>query len=88
MSERPRSDNALVPVSRGADERLRRVPAAPSPAASMDIKRLLAPMLRHRWILIGTTIVFAAAAAAYVRWALPQYRATATIRRIPALTSR
>lgn len=80
MIERPSGDNALVPVSRGAEERLRRVAAPPSPAANMDIKRLLAPMLRHRWILIATTVVFAAAAAAYVRWALPQYRATATIR--------
>lgn len=80
MSERPSGDNALLPVLRGTDERVRRAPAAASPTANVDIKRLLAPMLRHRWILIGTTVAFAAAAVAYVRWALPQYRATATIR--------
>lgn len=49
-------------------------------AGNADIARLLAPMRRHRRLLLVATIFFAAAAAAYVRWELPLYRATATIR--------
>lgn len=82
MTNRSNGDRPTIRALHGADELTPRylIPPPPAGPATMDIARLLAPMLRHRWLVLGTTVAFTLAAAAYVRWELPQYRATATIR--------
>ena len=78
------TDGSLTPIVRNP-ERWAGPPATAAGASStqgsnVDIRRLVAPMLRHRWALLAATVVFGGAAVAFVRWELPQYRATATIR--------
>jgi succinoglycan biosynthesis transport protein ExoP len=79
----PRRDNGRAhPALREARDESQFAPAS-SPGAlagAVDLRKLLAPVLRHRWLLLGGTIACSIAAAAFVRWELPQYRATATIR--------
>lgn len=79
----PRRSNSLAPSTvRDARDETHFSPGAPSGGlpGAVDLRKLLAPLLRHRWLLLGGTIACSIAAAAFVRWELPQYRATATIR--------
>lgn len=81
MSMRPSDNYALTTTQRGqADPPRLPSPPRPQQALNVEIGRLLAPILRHRWALVGATLCFGAAAVAFVKWELPQYRATATIR--------